>query len=273
MHQINHDQLSDIIGAIHQCAVEPARWPQTIERICRELLRHERGSPVGERGMAILRLLAPHLRRAMTISNLMSSRASAAATLASCMDVLDSGVILAADDARILHANLAARRMFESGGPVVSRQGRLAALSSRATRELRAAVAEAQRNGAAGVSASLEGPDEQPAIAQVLRLVCGEAGNRPAPQAVAAVFVASAPRSPNFDAVACAFSLTGAEARLLAQLAVGATPREAAAELDVAKSTARTHIKRIFRKTGVSRQQHLVVLMNRLAPPARHLNG
>jgi DNA-binding CsgD family transcriptional regulator len=262
MHRIDHKLLSDLIGAIHECAAEPARWPQVIERICRE---------VGERGGAVLRLLAPHIRRAMALSKQMDNQASTAATLALCVDSLDAGVVLAAADARILYANLAARRMFESGGPMASHQGKLAAQSSRATRELRAAVAEVQANG---VSALLgQGEGEQPAIAQVLPLVQGGAGDHLAPQAMAAVFVASSPRSPNLDAVAGAFHLTGAETRLLAQLAAGATPRQAAAELEVAESTARTHIKRIFRKTGVSRRRHLMALLNRLAPPARHLNG
>jgi DNA-binding CsgD family transcriptional regulator len=54
------------------------------------------------------------------------------------------------------------------------------------------------------------------------------------------------------------FGLTAAESRITQQLALGRTVEEAAAELGIKMSTARTHVQRIFGKVGVSRQPDLL---------------
>jgi DNA-binding CsgD family transcriptional regulator len=58
------------------------------------------------------------------------------------------------------------------------------------------------------------------------------------------------------------FGLTAREAALADQLRSGATLAEAAAALRMSLGTARTHLKAIFAKTGVSRQAQLVALLN-----------
>lgn len=52
--------------------------------------------------------------------------------------------------------------------------------------------------------------------------------------------------------------LTAAETRIATRLVDGRSPREIAAELGVGVSTVRTHLARIFAKTGTSRQAELV---------------
>jgi DNA-binding CsgD family transcriptional regulator len=89
--------------------------------------------------------------------------------------------------------------------------------------------------------------------------------------AAAAVFVASADGKPSLgvDAVAQAFDLTRAEAQVLELLAKGQTLAQAAAELGIAETTAKTHLMHIFSKTGVSRQADLVRLVMTLLPPVK----
>jgi DNA-binding CsgD family transcriptional regulator len=60
------------------------------------------------------------------------------------------------------------------------------------------------------------------------------------------------------------FGLTDGEARVAALIGSGLRPQEAAAELGVAVETARTVLKRVFQKVGVSRQSELTALMARL---------
>jgi DNA-binding CsgD family transcriptional regulator len=60
------------------------------------------------------------------------------------------------------------------------------------------------------------------------------------------------------------FGLSPREARLALLLARGADLQRAAAELAIRPATARTHLKRIFYKTGVHRQAALVGLLHRL---------
>ena len=57
------------------------------------------------------------------------------------------------------------------------------------------------------------------------------------------------------------FKLTPAEARLAASVGEGSSLAEAANQLGIGRETARTHLKRIFSKTGTRRQSELVRLL------------
>ena len=58
--------------------------------------------------------------------------------------------------------------------------------------------------------------------------------------------------------------LTLGEARVASLVGEGMSPRDAAQKLGVSVETARTVLKRVFQKVGVSRQSELVALMSRL---------
>lgn len=58
--------------------------------------------------------------------------------------------------------------------------------------------------------------------------------------------------------------LTLGEARVAALVAAGLPPREASEKLGIAEETTRTVLKRVFAKTGVSRQSELAALLSRL---------
>lgn len=72
---------------------------------------------------------------------------------------------------------------------------------------------------------------------------------------------------PNADLLRLLFDLTPTEARLTRHLVEGRTPAEAAAMLRITEATARTHLRRIFAKTGVRRQAELVRLLLGLGEP------
>jgi DNA-binding CsgD family transcriptional regulator len=63
------------------------------------------------------------------------------------------------------------------------------------------------------------------------------------------------------DQLRCHFGLTPAEARLALHLVTGETLRSAAAKLSISYETARTYLKRIFRKTKTCRQAELVMII------------
>lgn len=58
--------------------------------------------------------------------------------------------------------------------------------------------------------------------------------------------------------------LTLAEARVAALVGSGLPPRDASSRLGITEETARTALKRVFQKTGVSRQSELTRLLARL---------
>jgi DNA-binding CsgD family transcriptional regulator len=238
--------------------------------------RHKSVGLITDADFAILRLLAPHLRRAITISDLMELKALEAETLSATLDRLVMGVVVVAGESRILHANEAARHMFANGARIVSRGGRLAARDAAADAELSQAIALARSDeaalGAAGIGVSLGSFDAQPALAHVLPLARGEVRRRLMPQATAAVFI-NTPEpgaAPDLRAIAQSYGLTPAEARVAERLLAGAANlAEVAASLDVSLPTVKTHLSQVFAKTGVSRQSDLVALVHRMTPPAR----
>ncbi len=59
--------------------------------------------------------------------------------------------------------------------------------------------------------------------------------------------------------------VTLGEARVAALVGAGLRPREAAQKLSVSEETVRTTLKRVFFKTGVSRQSELTALLSKLA--------
>lgn len=61
--------------------------------------------------------------------------------------------------------------------------------------------------------------------------------------------------------------LTLGEARVASLIGAGRSPRETASALSITEETTRTVLKRIFAKTGISRQAHLATLLTRLTLP------
>ena len=91
------------------------------------------------------------------------------------------------------------------------------------------------------------------------------------PRVAAAVFITPANKAFGlpFQAWATAFGLTAAEVRVLELLSRGLSIVEVAAELDVAPTTARTHLARLMHKTGTTRQADVLQLAAQLASPIR----
>lgn len=73
-----------------------------------------------------------------------------------------------------------------------------------------------------------------------------------------------AARPSSLATISEAFSLTGAEAKVAAMIAAGASPEKIAGELRLSRETVRNQIKAIFGKTGTHRQSELAVLLARI---------
>jgi DNA-binding CsgD family transcriptional regulator/PAS domain-containing protein len=234
--------------------------------------RHESLGLVTDREVRLLRLLAPHLRRAVTITDLIDMKGLHADALSGVLDTLAVGILLVAEDGSILHANRAATNMLDRKAPIRSARGRLSAVDPRATDRLRRTIAVAAgdepKMGASGIGMALREGSGKMATAHVLPLARGEIRTRLLPRAVAAVFVAADLQLPfgRLEAVAEAFGLTPAETRLLDRLVRGESIADAAAAMKVAVTTVKTHRSRLLSKTGARRQTGLISLVHRLVP-------
>ncbi|RWM70645.1 MAG: hypothetical protein EOR81_32430 [Mesorhizobium sp.] len=234
--------------------------------------RHERQGIITEREIELGGLLLPHLRRAVTISNVLDAVTVERERMAETLDALRCGVVLTNDRGAILHANRSAEEMLRNGGPVEAIRGVLRAKTPAAAKELGTAIMLAARGGArigkAGLAVRLTELDERLVFAHVLPLTGSDLRTRLQPPAVAAVFIGAAQDAQDAaDIVAAAYGLTRTETQVLASLLAGHTLAEIAINLRIAVSTAKTHLDNIFLKTGVCRQAELIRLAIQAVPP------
>ena len=212
-----------------------------------------------------MRLLVPHLRRAVLIGNLIEFKTTQAATLADALDGLSAGLLFVDTNGRITHANSAGNSMIADGNVLRASLGKLVASDLDANRALRDIfLAEATGDaaiGVRGVAVPLVARDGERYVAHVLPLSSGaRRGAGVSYAAVAALFVqkaALATHSPP-EAIAKTYRLTAMELRvLLAIVEVGGGP-QVAETLGIGEGTVKTHLKRLYEKTGARRQADLV---------------
>lgn len=230
----------------------------------------QRYGVVTDREIELGSLLLPHLRRAVTISNILDIRTIENARMTQALDAVRHGVLLINDHGTILHANRQAGSMLRDGAPIGVAGGTLKVRSLPADKELKKAIQLAARDetqmGKTGTAIRLTDPNAPPIFARVLPMAGSDLRTRLQPGAAAAIFIEAPPgNSVCVDALADGFALTAAEKRLLANLLTGRTLLESAEDIGIAISTARTHLSSIFRKTGVSRQAELMQLATRIA--------
>lgn len=162
---------------------------------------------------------------------------------------------------RILAANdLLQRRtdVFTTGGAdrFVLRDPAANALVHAALDEMAGAVPSAVR------SVPIRATEDRPAYIANLVPIRREAHDLfPQGTALVTLTPVEAPEVPTRRLLHGLFDLTPAEAKVAQALMEGLTVDEAATRLGLAPATIRTHMKRIFSKTGTSRQAELVLLL------------
>jgi len=214
--------------------------------------------------------IVPHVQRALLINRTIDLRDSEAATFAATLDGLSAGIFLVDADCRLVHANAAGHDMLSADGVLSSIGGQLVARDMKSNRSLREVFAD-HRNAldAKGAALTLTARDGERYVMHRLPLTSAARTRIGMTyRAVAALFVRKvALDSPCGELVARAFELTPAELRvLLAIVEVGGVP-ETALALGVAETTVKTHLHRVFFKTGSSRQADLVKLAAAFSSP------
>ena len=232
------------------------------------VFRSERDGVVDDETRHRMRLIVPHIRRAVLVGRMFDLKAAEAATFADTLDGLNAGMCLVDTGGRIVHANAAGYAIISAGDILRSVGGRLVARDAQVDRTLLEIFAAAGKGDAAlgtmGIAVPLIGKDDERYVAHVLPLTSGarrRAGRTYT--AAAALFVRKAALTvPSaFEVIGKTFKLTPTELRvLLAIVEVGGVP-EVAAALGVAVTTVKTHLGRLFEKTGATRQADLVKLV------------
>jgi DNA-binding CsgD family transcriptional regulator len=236
--------------------------------------RHEASGLVDDEMRRRMALIVPHVRRAYLIGKTINLRQAEAACFSDIMDGLSSGIILIDVNGRIVHVNAAGGAILGAGDFLREVYGRLVAGDAHVNEALRNVTAAADAGDAAlgtrGVAMPLTARDGERYVAHVLPLTSGERRRTGLVyNAVAALFVRRASLkavSPS-DVIGRIYNLTPTELRVLfAIVDVGGVP-EVAAALGVAVTTIKTHLARLFEKTGVGRQADLVKLVAGFSTP------
>jgi DNA-binding CsgD family transcriptional regulator/PAS domain-containing protein len=211
--------------------------------------------------------LMPHLQSALRLHRRISGLALKLEHTSAALDRLSQGLLIADSSGRIVFMNRLAESILRTGDGLTLAADGLQARRPHDTARLRILMARAAGTIAGnelhpgGALSIPRSGDLGPLKLQVAPLAsCG-------PRAAAIVFITA----PEYQRVSESsmlqdlLDLTPAEARLTAAVVSGKTIKQFAEEAEVTLNTARTHLKSVFAKTGVSRQADLVRLVLTIA--------
>jgi DNA-binding CsgD family transcriptional regulator/PAS domain-containing protein len=255
-------------------ALEKSAARTTILQVLRHRSRGTVDAPMRER----MRLLAPHLQRSRIMGRQIRARSHTVDDLADVLDGLSTAVCLLDADGRVMHANAACRRLFADANLLALVGERIVARNTQVDKIFRSLCEIDPDSGTLSaarrqieLATSVEG---QHYLLQAFPLKRDRSLSRDV--AATALFVQKVSTTPWLaaDAIAAAFRLTPSELRvLMAIVEIGGVP-DIAAKLGIAETTVKTHLGRLFEKTGAGRQADLVKIAAGFAVPfARRTNG
>jgi DNA-binding CsgD family transcriptional regulator len=220
-----------------------------------------------------MRQIVPHIRRAILIGKVIEHKTAMATTFADALDGLSAGMFVVDAEGRIVHTNTSGQALLDDGDALDGTHGRIRptdAAAARALKDIVAASGDDAAIGIKGIAVPLMGRDGQRYAAHVLPLTAGARQHTSASYAaVAAVFVRKAeieaPSAP--DIIAKHYRLTPTELRVLLAIVDIGGVRETSEALGIGEATVKTHLHRVYGKTGASRQADLVKLVASFSSP------
>ena len=264
-----HEAFNKPQGFVDALAIGLTRDAQSIGTI--GFNRHADAGLVGSREIEIMRLLLPHLQRAATISRVLEARSIAIRQLETVLSGLAIPVAVVSGDLTVKFVNSALSDILgtpDRNFDVVHGQFRLRFSPAHAmlVTTLRDATNEGCIEGRAAFGIPIGSADERVQSLHILPLP----GKATVGQEFAIILTPlSAALESAGSTVASLFQLTQAEQRVFEQIAAGRSVDDASATLGIAESTIRTHLLKIFAKTGTSRQAELVALAADFRPMIR----
>jgi DNA-binding CsgD family transcriptional regulator len=230
------------------------------------LCRSARQGPLDQDGLRFLERLLPHMRRSMQLGLRIDGYRALQRAEYHVLDRLLVGVVLLDRRARLLYANAAARALDSSDGPLRLRGGTVSAQVPPHSRQLGELVRMALLGAPAGTM-SLPRPDDGGLLTLLVSSVRGRDVGRFAdlsmPDAAVLLFIVDPANRPGVPLawIIDAYGLTPAEARVALAASSGLTIPETAHRLGLSPNTIKTHLRKVFAKTGTSRQTELARLM------------
>lgn len=211
-------------------------------------------------------LLLPHVRRACAIQRRLWIFQAGEIVL----DGLPQGIVLFTDDERAVYSNRTAEVIFAEADGLSLKAGRLFSNTATTNATIQRAIRNAARMefSPVGTEALLV---ERTSMRRSYELVVlpirrqfPQFAGMGAPIVLVLITDPERQAPAATDLIRKLYGLTAKEAELAEKLAAGVSPARAAEEMNVRYETARTHLKRIYSKMGVSRQSELAALVARI---------
>jgi DNA-binding CsgD family transcriptional regulator/PAS domain-containing protein len=259
-------------GLREACAMKFTHTEQRIGLIA-SVIRADR-DVISEDERQFMALLSAHLRRAALIGDLLNYERLQSQSLRDTLGNLATPVFLLDRHAGITFANPSAQALLEDNVLTKSKSGQLTVGHASMHTALVDAVARCagvgSELGSRGIGIPISNTVENTAIAYVLPI--GQTAIRSGQgEAVAAVFIANSAHSalPTQEILIAVFGLTPAESRVMLAVGEGATPAQAALRLHITENTVKTHLARVYTKSGAHRQSDIVQLLMSIGSPGR----
>ena len=235
-------------------------------RVAFNLCRSAQRGPFGEDERRLLDWLVPHLRRSVQLAFRIDGYRALQSAAFDMLDRLSVGVVLLDRRARVVYVNAAASTLGSDGGALHLGNATVATYSPPHSQRLAELIRAALRGIPTG-SMSVPRPSDGQLLTILVSSVRGRDIGRFAdlcmPDAAVLLFIvdpanrAGVPTSWIMDA----YGLTQAEAKVALAASSGLTMPETATRLGLSPNTIKTHLRRVFVKTGTGRQTELARLM------------
>ena len=227
--------------------------------------------PYADEELDIVAQIALHAEKALRLSIRLLDAELTKVGLGEALGRLSIGIFALDSMRRVTLSNAAADRLLGDGLLIVDGQLRIGPTPAR--EEINRTIALALGGDPAFLAANpkpllVEQTKSTRPLTLYVLPARGDAGEMSAvlthTRAIVLVIDPDAAAPPDPSLVRDVLGLTLGEARIASLVGSGLPPREAADRLGIAEETARTALKRVFAKTGVSRQSELAALLTRL---------
>lgn len=233
------------------------------------LFRPVEAPPFSRDDQAWLRLLVPHLSRALGVMHRLDTGRLRTASLLSALDRLSFGVALLNQRQEVLHLNEAARTAIaRDDGLTLNGQGQLDTRHRRPgtpslpqwMKTVQALDAHEPAHFSESFSVVRHGTAERQYALQCSPLSPSQAWATEGEAASFVVFITdpAAVQLPETTRLSQIYGFTEAQARVARTLAGGSSYKAAARQLGISEETVRSHVKEIYAKARVNRLPDLV---------------
>lgn len=230
------------------------------------VIRSEREGHINDEQKNVFATLAPHVRAAVRMQQLLGT--NAAALLTGSLDAMSFAAFVCDGHGRVQRMTQAAEKLVAEGGPLRLRNGWLGSPADKDDRALCLAIEQAvrgaQRPGKPLARSIVINSDDAPLTLDVLPLPKAAVDFHLQPRVVVLVRGASSNDTRRAEILTGVYGFTAAETQIALLLAQGKAAETIARERQVAVGTVRAQIKSLLAKFGVSKQIELVARVSNL---------